>query len=146
MSKRNLKAAAQSKGVLPERAKAVFEQFQEYEDWKKTVEQALSDSRKIGTTLGNHYHISCRGQISAKQKRSAVSQVVQGTGSLIFKRALIKIGLLSGFRLLIPLHDAVLIEHKPNKDPQLVLDAMENAMTETLDGKVTGKASISQFS
>jgi DNA polymerase I len=85
------------------------------------------------------------GQLSAKEQRSAVSQVVQGTASLIFKKALLEVGKIDDVVILLPMHDALVFEHSLPETPAQVVAAFENVMTAQLDRRVNGKASISSF-
>lgn len=95
--------------------------------------------------LGNHYLREHDGPLTAKEQRSAVSQVVQGTASLIFKRALLNVGELDDVTIVLPMHDALLFEHRLADTPNKVVTAFENAMTKTLEGAVKGKASVGAF-
>ena len=97
------------------------------------------------TVLGNHYRRAGRGPLTGKEQRSAVSQVVQGTASLIFKRALLAVASIEDLRIVLPMHDALLFEHKFADTPTRVIKAFESVMTEVLGGRVVGKASISDF-
>jgi len=51
----------------------------------------------------------------------------------------------SDFRLVLPMHDAMLFEYEHDTTPSLVVHLMEEAMTQALDSEVVGKASISDF-
>lgn len=77
--------------------------------------------------------------------RSAVSQKAQGTGALIFKLALIEISKLSDFRAVLPMHDAVLVEHNPEASAAKIVTSFEDTMTKFFEGKITGRASLSDF-
>ncbi|WP_374945256.1 RNA-directed DNA polymerase [Sphingomonas sp.] len=76
-------------------------------------------SRSYG--LGNRYRGRTKGQLTGKEQRSAVSQVVQGTGSLIFKRALLAASSLDDVRVVLPMHDAPLFEHTLAETPARVV-------------------------
>lgn len=89
MSRAALIDAAVSLGADRQRAKAAFRLFSKYEEWKKEVWTAFQREGRIGTVLGNYFMTSGNGKLTAKERRSAVSQVVQGTGSLIFKKTLL---------------------------------------------------------
>ena len=99
----------------------------------------------MATLLGNHYLRERDGPLTAKEQRSSVSQVVQGTASLIFKRALLDVGKLDDVTIVLPMHDALLFEHTSADTPNKVVTAFENAMTNTLGGGVRGKASVGAF-
>jgi DNA polymerase I-like protein with 3'-5' exonuclease and polymerase domains len=145
MSRKALIDAADSLGVNRSRAKVAFSLFEQYEAWKKSVWVDFRNNGRVATILGNHYRREGHGQLSAKEQRSAVSQVVQGTASLIFKKALLDVGKLDDVTIILPMHDALLFEHSSPDTPTKVVAAFENAMTATLNGRVTGKASIGAF-
>ena len=145
MSRKALIDAACSLGVDRSRAKTAFKLFDQYETWKKSVWSDFQANGRLATLLGNHYRRDGRGSLTGKEQRSAVSQVVQGTASLIFKKALLEVGKLDDVTIILPMHDALLFEHKSADTPRKVVAAFENAMTTTLAGSVTGKASIGTF-
>ncbi|WP_225421543.1 DNA polymerase [Sphingomonas parva] len=145
MSRKALVDAASSLGVDRQKAKEAFRLFQRYEDWKKSVWAEFQRTGRVTTVFGNHYRRSGGGQLTGKEQRSAVSQVVQGTASLIFKRALLAAASMSDVRVVLPMHDALLFEHTLAETPDRVVDAFEAAMTDVLSARVTGKASISDF-
>jgi DNA polymerase-1 len=145
MSKKALIDAAVSLGADRSRAKAAFRLFEQYEDWKKSIWKDFRATGRAATMLGNHYTREGRGPLTGKEQRSAVSQVVQGTASLIFKKALLEVGKLDDVTIILPMHDAVLFEHRSADTPGKVVAAFEEAMTNTLEGKVSGKASVGAF-
>ncbi len=145
MSRKALIDAAESLGANRERAKAAFKLFSKYEEWKKTVWAEFQSEGSVATVLGNHYRRSGKGQLSGKEKRSAVSQVVQGTASLIFKKVLLEVGDIEDVTIVLPMHDALLFEHRLEDTPAKVVAAFESVMTSQLLGRVKGKASVSQF-
>lgn len=145
MSRKALVDAAFSLGVDRQKAKEAFRLFQRYEDWKKSVWSEFQRTGRVVTVFGNHYRRSGEGQLTAKEQRSAVSQVVQGTASLIFKRALLAVASIGDVRVVLPMHDALLFEHTLAATPAKVVEAFEGAMTDVLSSLVAGKASISDF-
>jgi DNA polymerase-1 len=145
MSRKSLIDAAVSLGADRERAKAAFRLFSKYEEWKKTVWTAFQREGRVATVQGNHYKRIGKGQLSGKEQRSAVSQVVQGTASLIFKKALLEVGALEDVTIVLPMHDALLFEHRLADTPAKVVAAFERVMTAQLHGRVSGKASVGQF-
>lgn len=145
MSRKALIDAASSLGVERQKAKAAFRLFQRYENWKKSVWAEFQSNGRVATVLGNHYRRTGRGQLTAKEQRSAVSQVVQGTASLIFKRALLAVASIGDVQVVLPMHDALLFEHTLAETPGKVVNAFEVAMTDALESVITGKASISEF-
>ena len=145
MSKKALIDAAVSLGVDRPRAKTAFGLFAQYETWKRSVWADFQANGRVATLLGNQYLRGRSGSLTAKEQRSAVSQVVQGTASLIFKRALLEVGKLDDVTVVLPMHDALLFEHRATDTPSKVVTAFENAMTTTLGGVVRGKASVGAF-
>ncbi|MCW8061229.1 DNA polymerase [Agrobacterium tumefaciens] len=145
MSRRALVDAAVCLGAERANAKAAFSIFGVFEDWKKSVSERFLKDGSIATVLGNHYKRSKTGQLSAKEQRSAVSQIVQGTASLIFKRALLEIDHIADVKITLPMHDALLFEHHSADTPAKVVEIFEDVMTKELNGVVAGKASIGQF-
>lgn len=145
MSRRALVDAAVSLGVDRQKAKEAFRRFQQYEAWKKSICGEFQRTGRVATTFGNHYRRSGKGQLTGKEQRSAVSQIVQGTASLIFKRALLGANSIDDVRIVLPMHDALLFEHTLPETPGNVVLAFTSAMTKELNSLITGKASISDF-
>jgi len=145
MSRKALVDAAFSLGVDRKQAKAAFRLFQQYEDWKKSVWAEFQRNGRVSTVFGNHYQRSGEGPLRGKEQRSAVSQVVQGTASLIFKRALLAVAPMGDVRVVLPMHDALLFEHTLADTPARVVGAFQDVMTDVLGARVTGKASVSDF-
>lgn len=145
MSRKALEDAAVGLGAERERAKTAFRVFTRYEQWKKEVCAEFQCTGRISTGMGNHYARSTSGTLTGKERRSAVSQVVQGTGSLIFKKTLLEVAKLDDVTILLPMHDALLFEHGRSDTPSKVVRVFERVMTDTLAGRVAGKASVGNF-
>lgn len=145
MKRKNLIDAAVEFGAQRDAAKAFFNQFSRFEQWKSEVWSEFHTEGSIGTAFGNFLSRVGSDKLTEKEKRSAVSQVVQGTASLIFKKALLKLSLLAGIELKIPMHDAVLFQHPDNFDPQEVANLFADVMTEHFGGKIKGKASVVDY-
>ena len=71
--------------------------------------------------------------------------MIQGTATYIFKRALLELSKLDDVQVLIPMHDAILFQHSERVDPKKVVGIFERVMTNELERKVKGKASIEGF-
>lgn len=145
MSRKALIDAAVSLGASRENAKSAFRQFARYEEWKKSIWETFKSEGRIATSEVNHYTRNEKGQLTGKEQRSAVSQVVQGTASLFFKKALLEVSKIEDVTILLPMHDALLFEHELPEMPPKVVAAFESIMTAQLEGRVKGKASISSF-
>lgn len=145
MKRGNLIQAAVEFGAQREAAKNFFNQFLRFEQWKMELWSEFHAKGRIGTYFGNFLSRVGSDKLTEKEKRSAVSQVVQGTASLIFKKALLQLSLFTQIELKMPMHDAVLFQHSVNFDPQEVANLFANVMTEHFCGKIKGKASIVDF-
>lgn len=145
MSRKALVDAAVSLGVERPQAMEAFRLFRRYEDWKQEVWAEFQSFGGVAAVLGNHYCQACGGQLTGKEQRSANSQVVQGTASLIFKCALIAASYIGVMRVLLPMHDTLFFEHKITETPDTVVITVESITKEVLYGGVAGKASISDF-
>ncbi len=145
MSRNALVDAAVSLGVDRQRAKAAFRLFERFEKWKRSVWADFQRTGRVSSLFGNHYRRSGSGQVIGKEQRWAVSQVVQGTASLIFKRALLTAVSLGDVRIVLPMHDALLFEHRLAETPARVVKAFEDTMTHVLGTSVAGKASVDDF-
>lgn len=85
--------------------------FAGIEKWKLTVENELAMTGRIGTLSGNYRYRENSGELEAKERRWAISQVVQGTGSLILKKLINRLTVeLPEVAVLLPMHDALLAE------------------------------------
>ncbi|KPW06798.1 MULTISPECIES: DNA polymerase [Pseudomonas syringae group genomosp. 2] len=146
MKNRHLIDAAFGYGADRRATKTFFKQFGKFEEWKISVHDSFGKDQRIGTVLGNYLKRDRTGPLTDKEKRSAVSQLVQGTASLIFKKSLMKLRDEAGAGLKVPMHDAVLFEHSLEFNPQVVADLFSSTMTEHFSGKIIGKASLSPFS
>ncbi|WFS10637.1 DNA polymerase [Methylobacterium sp. 391_Methyba4] len=88
-----------------------FDRFKVLTRFKAGLEERLMRDGKIETLHGNFRRRLGSGPLSPKERRWAVSQVIQGTASLIFKCALIEIQRVFGTNsLLVPVHDAILMQ------------------------------------
>lgn len=146
MRQRDLIDAAYGYGAERQNAKSFFKQFAEFEEWKSRIYTKFESDGKIGTVLGNHIKRERTGALSEKEKRSSISQQVQGTASLIFKKALIAMSGDPQIELKVPMHDAVLFQHHADFDPQIVVDIFAEAMSNHFEHKLKGKASLAPFS
>lgn len=145
MKRKNLIDAAVGFGAQRDSAKRFFLQFSKFEEWKSGIWSEFAAAGRIGTAFGNYLTRSNSADLSDKEKRSAVSQIVQGTASLIFKKALLRLGFLRDVELKVPMHDAVLFQHHAGFDPQAVARLFADVMTEHFQNKIVGKASVTGF-
>jgi DNA polymerase I len=145
MKRKNLISAAIKLGAEKDLVRNFFNQFSEFEAWKASVISKFREENKIGTSLGNYMVRDSGMGFTEKESRSAVSQVVQGTASLIFKKLLLELSAIQGFKLIMPMHDAVLFQHARPFDVNLVVETFSSVMTNHFDGAVNGKAEVADF-
>jgi DNA polymerase-1 len=145
MKKQYLIDASIGYGAHREEAKKFFNQFSGFENWKKDLWEDFRKNGRIGTALGNFLSREKTGPLSDKEKRSSVSQVVQGTASLIFKKLLLELSKLELVQLKVPMHDAALFQHPADFDQTIVVNLFKKVMTEHFQGEIVGKASLAIF-
>lgn len=145
MSRKSVVDAAVELGASRANAKEAFKSFQTYEAWKTSKETEFDSTGRAATLIGNYIIGEGQKPFSRKEKRSMISQSVQGAGSLIFKKAILQLSNTQDFRLVLPMHDAMLFEYSDDATPMIVVQHMEEAMTSVLGGNIKGKASISDF-
>lgn len=88
-----------------------IDRYRLLEDWRVRLSEELSMNRRIGTRLGNFRYSSKRSaQTTGADQRAALSQRVQGTASLILKRAMLGVAAADCADVVLPMHDAVLYE------------------------------------
>lgn len=81
------------------------------DQWKDQIWIALEQHGRIGTAKGNYRYRREKGALTDRERRWAVSQVVQGTGALILKELCLKIDQeMPDVRVVLPVHDALLLE------------------------------------
>ncbi|MDO9405239.1 MAG: DNA polymerase [Polaromonas sp.] len=142
---RRLADAAAAEGAIRTKATTFFRQFDNYEIWRKSVaEKYLADGR-VGTNFGNFRKRETVGPLSFKESRSCVSQVVQGTASLIFKKMLLALSAEKDVRLLIPMHDAIFFQAPQNYKVSRIKQIFEKEFTSHFGGDVHAQATIGQF-
>ena len=145
MKRKYLIDAACAYGAEREAAKVFFSQFETFENWKKQLWDEFKQNGRIGTSIGNYRCRENSGELTEKEKRSAVSQVVQGTASLIFKIALLKLSSAADVKLKVPMHDAVLFQHQVEFDVSRVEAMFSQVMSEHFGNAIKGKASRASF-
>jgi len=133
------------------KAKEFFNQFKAFENWKIEICLEFLERGKVSTVEGNYLRRTRKNKkqfvknLSRKESRTAVSHVVQGTGSYIFKCALLEIGKLKDVNILVPMHDAVLVQHPTSFDTERLIAGFQETMDRVLEFKISSKASIEPF-
>lgn len=106
--------------------------------FRKEMEDALQQSGHVETALGNRRYRTSSGELRHDERRWAVSQAVQGTASLVFKEAVLRLTEQLGEQVvLLPMHDAVLLELPEETYDADVLVA-ERAMLSALHNRSPG--------
>lgn len=145
MRKQSLYDAASNYGANRQAAKDFFNRFCIFENWKVTIHSEFQQQGYVKTSLGNHMRREVIGPLSEQEKRSSVSQIVQGTASLIFKKSLLNLRNEANIQIKVPMHDAVLFQHDEKFNADTVAQIFSSTMTEHFDGKIQGKASTGDF-
>lgn len=145
MSLGNLMSSVGQLGGNQKKAKEYFSEFTVFEQWKQSMCDEFQDKGQIATICANFLNRRKEGELSDKEKRTAVNHVIQGSATYIFKKALLELSKLDDTQILIPMHDAALFQHANSVNPNTVVKIFENTMTSSLRGKVKGKASIEEF-
>lgn len=145
MAQASLIDAAVEQGASRANAREFFKSFFTFESWKNQVREDYQRSSMTCSLLGNNLIRRRRGDLTEKEKRSCVSQVIQGTASLIFKRSLIALSRIEGLDILIPMHDAVLYQSSQEDASSQVKLAFEAAFATHFEGRATAIAEVAQF-
>ncbi len=93
-----------------------FHRFLGLPSLRQRVLDELQNAGKISSLFGNHRRRTTTDRLTAKEQQWALSQLIQGTASLIFKEALLGIvASLGPESILLPMHDAILMQIAPNE-------------------------------
>ncbi|TOP34926.1 hypothetical protein CGH19_03035 [Vibrio parahaemolyticus] len=144
MSINNILQSVQQMKGNKKTARDYLSEFAVFESWKSSIYKEFNKNGRVGTINGNYLNRNLEGQLTEKEKRQAVSHVIQGTATYIFKKSILKLSKVEGIDILIPMHDAVLFQHTNKTDSNKAKEIFENVMTEILPS-VTGKASLEDF-
>lgn len=90
-----------------------FDKFENIQFWKNQLQYELIKYGKIATRDGNYRYRKniYRKTLTHEEQRWVISQRVQGTASLILKKAILEISKrLKNAQLLVPMHDAALYQ------------------------------------
>lgn len=145
MSIKNLGDAAQELGAQRARAVAFFRRFEVFSAWKNNTIDNFISSGKVCTSEGNHLKAQQPPFVTDKEKRSCISQVVQGTASLIFKKALVALSMEKEVDLLIPMHDAVFVQYPIGYDVRKIQTVLEQTFASHFGGKIEARTTIGVF-
>ena len=145
MSEKNLLNTVDENSGDRREAKKFFGEFGEFESWKDSVVKEFVESGQIYTMNGNRLHRNSEGDLSARERRVAISHVVQGTASYVFKHALLATQKLTGVEILLPMHDAILFQYSSPTGGDDVVKVFQKTMGDLLNNKLKAKASKQSF-
>ncbi|MDR3617194.1 MAG: DNA polymerase [Candidatus Obscuribacterales bacterium] len=132
------------------RLEKFFKRFKRIMEWKEELySEVLSTSRISTAQACTKYFKISDGDLSPKQRRTIVSHKVQGTGSLIFKEALVMIHseIRPHAKIVLPMHDAFLVLCRSDK-VELVTVTVVEFMKKSLKRwcpALTPKVSVSNY-
>jgi DNA polymerase I-like protein with 3'-5' exonuclease and polymerase domains len=88
-----------------------FEALPALEEYRESLTEKLEEDGFVETLMGNRRRRLSTGPLDNKERRWAVSQAIQGSASLIFKEALLRLEKCLGVNsIVLPMHDAVLMQ------------------------------------
>ncbi len=145
MSVKNIGDAARELGAERRRVVTFFRQFEVFEAWKKSTIEDFIATGSVRTSVGNHLKAQQIGFVTNKEKRSCISQLVQGTASLIFKKALIKLCEERCVDLLIPMHDAVFVQYPIGYDIGKIQAIFEEVFTSHFGRTIGVRTTVGSF-
>ncbi|WP_185962426.1 DNA polymerase [Vibrio furnissii] len=144
MSIENILSSVKEMGGNENKAREYFSEFTVFESWKSSIWEEFIKNGRIGTISGNYLNRVIDGNLTEKEKRTSVNHIIQGTATYVFKCALLELSKVEGLDILIPMHDAVLIQHIDKVKPEEAKKIFERVMTRLLPS-VLGKASLEEF-
>ncbi len=108
-----------------------FDAFPGLAAYKRRMERVLEEQGFVSTLEGNLRRRTGTGELSAKERRWAVNQPIQGTAALIFKEALVSLAETFGRdAILLPVHDAVLMQFNEDENFDTAVKTAKLAMCE----------------
>jgi DNA polymerase I len=129
--------------------KRFFDRFQQLLAYRLKTQTELETKGYIETVLGNKRIRITSGRLAPKEQHWALSQRIQGTASLIFKDALLRIETIVGAdAILLPMHDAVLIQcsiAEREAQSEQIVEAMKATFRKWCPG-ITPRVAVESFS
>jgi DNA polymerase I-like protein with 3'-5' exonuclease and polymerase domains len=88
-----------------------FDEYSRLEPWRRSIYAQLEREGRIGSRCGNYrYRVRAERGLDSSERRWSMSQRIQGTASLILKRAILRVERAGIADLLLPMHDAALYQ------------------------------------
>jgi DNA polymerase-1 len=112
-----IESSGQSQVRIRKALMLFFGKYKELVKWKTRIETELLINNRIGTLLGNYRYRDMRTKhLTDAEKRWVISQRIQGTASVILKKAILEISnKLPDVDILLPMHDALLLQNHADK-------------------------------
>jgi len=123
----------------------LLKSFSSFQKWKNDI---IKESLKTKEAIQDVYTRKFLPNKEWKVNTSAVNHIIQSTGSMILKKCINEVIKISGVRVLVPMHDALLCEiHDENIESlsQQVSEIMEETFLEKIE-KAKSKIVIGSFS
>lgn len=140
--------AAEEKATLVGKIDAFFAAYPGLVRYREEMHHALLRDGFVSSLLGNRRWRTSEGSLTHKEMRWAVNQPVQATASLLFKEALIQLDHALGHdAILLPMHDAVLLQLPSERRDELVESArkiMVDAYTRRCP-RITPRVTVEDF-
>lgn len=133
---------------VDDKVAAFFSRYAGLRNFRSECQQVLVSNGRIGTLLGNYRHRGRNGDLNAKERRWAANQRVQGTASLILKEAMLSLVDRFGENsILLPIHDAVLLQLSRDRFDNEVAEARETMIKafQTRCADISAYASLANF-
>lgn len=125
-----------------------FAMFPGLQRFRASMENQLAHSGFVSSLLGNNRYRTRHGVLTDKEKRWALNQPIQATASLIFKESLIGLAKRFGNQaILLPVHDAVLMQFKNEDDFMSNVKQAEQIMLDAFHHRcpmITARISVSE--
>jgi DNA polymerase-1 len=139
----------EARDAIRQQVEDFFSKFKKLVLFKIDLENQLLSTGRIASARGNHRYRQQTGKLSPKERRWAVSQVIQGTASLIFKHAIVDISQKFGANsMILPMHDAILMQFPvgsdQDKNEMEVVQIMKNAFNKYCPG-INGRVTADDF-
>jgi hypothetical protein len=133
---------------MRERALSFFREFEVLNKWKQQVCDEAAACGYVSSYMGNRRYLAQKGQITGKERRWVPNQIIQGTASYIFKKSLIELKRQIGeVRLLVPMHDAILLEVKEDMEDHVkkTVQCLFNGMFKAVCPDIEPSVSFEEF-
>jgi DNA polymerase I len=125
-----------------------FREFETLSKWKQKVCDKAAACGYVSSYMGNRRYLAEEGRITSKERRWVPNQIIQGTASFILKKSLIELKRQIGeVQLLIPMHDAILLEVKEEMNDKVksVVQALFNGTFKSVCPDIKPNVSFEEF-